>query len=341
MARSNLIPKARQNPLARGSGSLRRSPAPHLRADVSTRSIMSDVLIALSPMLIVSVFFYGFRTLALTLTSVASCIAFEWLFRRAVKKPVSVGDLSAVVTGVLLAYNLPASVPYWIPVVGAAFAILIVKQLYGGIGKNFLNPALAGKAFLLVCFPDVMQTWTQPFEHLPLFGSFEAETAANPLEALKNGLIPDDSALELLLGRHAGALGETCALLLLFGGLYLILRRVISARIPLVYLGTVAVVTLLFPLDGARPLEWMTSQLLSGSLVLAAFFMATDYTTSPVTPLGQTVYAVGCGLVTVFLRYFGGWTESVCFAILIMNSCAWLVDRIRLPQPRGGARDGR
>ena len=339
MPRSTLIPGAKRNPLERG-GSLRGGPAPHLRAENSTRGIMLDMLIVLSPMLLISVFFYGFRSLTLTLTSVAACIAFEWLYERLLKKPITTSDLSAAVTGVLLAYSLPASVPYWIPVVGAAFAILIVKQLYGGIGKNFLNPALAGKAFLLICYPDIMQGWTEPFQHLPIVGQVTAELAMNPLESLKDGILPVDTARELLLGRHAGALGETCALLILICGAVLILRGVIRPRIPLYYLGTVAALTFFFPLGGAHPVDWMLAELLSGSLMLAAVFMATDYTTSPVTTLGQTVYAIGCGLMTVFLRYFGGWIEATCFAILIMNTCVWAIDRIRLPRrPKGGARN--
>lgn len=340
MPDNNLIPRARRNPLASGEATdLYVSGSPHIRADHSTRGIMADVLIALAPALIISVFFYGFRTLTLTLTSVAACIAFEWLYLRLMKKPNTTPDLSAAVTGVLLAYNLPASVPYWIPVVGAAFAILIVKQLYGGIGRNFLNPALAAKAFLLLCYPALMSAWTEPFSYLPMFGAVAGDGSITPLMSLSEGLLPAESWFSLLLGRNTGCLGDGCALVLLLGGVYLCLRRVISPRIPLIFLGTVAVLTFLFPLGGAPRLEWMAAQLLSGSLVLVAVFMATDCTTSPTTKPGQTVFAVGCGLLTVLLRYFGAGAESVCYAVLAMNIVARPLDKLKLTR-KGGARNG-
>lgn len=314
------------------------SSSPHVAALDSTRGIMLDVLIALLPALVVSVFFYGFRSLVLTLITVAACIAFEWLYRAILKKPNSTGDLSAAVTGVLLAFNLPASTPYWVPVVGAAFSIIIVKQLYGGIGKNFINPALAGRAFVMFCFPAYVSTWTPAFEWLPLGGTVDAVTSATPLASMKEGLLPSASAFEMFLGKTGGCLGETCALVLLLGGAYLVLRRVISVRIPLIYLGTVALVTFVFPLGGAARVDWMLANLLSGGLMLGAIFMATDYTTSPVTPRGQVLFAVGCGLLTVFIRYFGSYAEGVSFSILIMNVCVWLFDKVGKPARYGERR---
>ena len=338
MPNNDLIPRARRNPLASGETSeLYVSGSPHIRAEHSTRGIMADVLIALVPALIISVFFYGFRTLSLVLTSTAACIAFEWLYERLMKKPNTTHDLSAAVTGVLLAFSLPASVPYWLPVVGAAFAILIVKQLYGGIGKNFLNPALAAKAFLLLCYPDLMSAWTEPFSYLPLLGAVAGDGSITPLMSLSEGLLPAEGWFSLLLGRNAGCLGDGCALVLLLGGVYLCLRRVISPRIPLVFLSTVALLAFAFPLGGANRVEWMLAQLLSGSLVLAAVFMATDCTTTPTSRPGQTVFAFGCGVLTVLLRYFGAGTESVCFAVLAMNLTTRPLDALKLIRRKGGA----
>ncbi|MDR1117141.1 MAG: RnfABCDGE type electron transport complex subunit D [Oscillospiraceae bacterium] len=314
------------------------SSSPHSSAQDGTGSIMLDVIIALTPALIVSVFFFGMRALTLTLVSAAACIAFEWIYRRLMKKTSSVHDLSAVVTGILLAYNLPVNAPYWICIVGAAFAIIIVKQLYGGIGKNFMNPALTARAFLF-SWPAIMNTFPAVFTKTPVFGSADAVTAATPLAALKTGALPDFSLVELFLGKHGGSLGETSALILLLGGVYLVLRRVISPRIPLCYIGTVAVITFIFPRGGNAPLTWMLYNLLSGGLMLGAIFMATDYSTSPITKTGKTLFGIGCGLLTVFIRYFGSYYEGVSYAILIMNACVWLLDKSARPRryglPRG------
>lgn len=311
--------------------------APHMVGETTTRGIMLDVIIALVPALVMAVYFFGSRALMLTLITVAACIAFEWLYRRAMKKPASVGDLSAVVTGMLLAFNLPASTPYWVAVAGAAFAIVIVKQLYGGIGKNFMNPALAARVFLTVSFSGagLMSLYTEPFARLSAFAPVDAVSAATPLAALHAGSAADFTITELLLGQHGGALGEVSALVLLLGGAYLVLRKVISPRIPLVFLGTVALVTYCFPRGDIQPLQWMLMNLLSGGLVLGAVFMATDYATSPVTARGQVFFAIGCGLLTVFIRYFGSYPEGVSFAILIMNACVWLLDKAGMPRRFG------
>jgi len=311
------------------------SSSPHGGIAEDTRALMLDVIIALTPALILAVFFFGFRALTLTLVSVASCIAFEFLYRKFMKKSISVGDLSAVVTGILLAFNVPASAPYWMIVIGAGFAIIIVKQLYGGIGKNFMNPALAARVFLL-SWPALMTTWPKVFESIPLTGSVaDVVTAATPLASIKAGALPDYTIMELMLGQHGGSLGETSALVLLLGGLYLVLRKVISPRIPLCFIGTVAVLTFIFPRGGVSNLDWMICNVFSGGLILGAVFMATDYATSPVTKRGQIVFGIGCGLITVFIRYFGAYPEGVSFSILVMNACVWFFDRVFRPRRYG------
>ncbi|MBR5430319.1 MAG: RnfABCDGE type electron transport complex subunit D, partial [Firmicutes bacterium] len=281
------------------------SSSPHVAADEGTRSIMFDVIIALVPTLCLSVYYFGWRSLMLTLECTALCVAFEWLWCRLMKKPQPVGDLSAVVTGMLIAFNMPATVPYYVPVVACAFASIVVKQLYGGIGKNFMNPALAGRVFVFLCFTRAMASFPQVFSHAPVFGEgVDVVTSATPLSVLKRGALPEITLTKLLIGQHGGVLGETGTVTLLAGGLYLMLRRVISPRIPLCYLGTVALLCYLFPKGGVDRLQWMLYQLCSGGLMLGALFMATDYVTSPVTGRGRILYGIGCGALTVLFRYF-------------------------------------
>ncbi len=318
---------------------LQVSSSPHIRTGDDTRSIMLDVIIALLPVLALSVYFFGWRSLTLSAVSCGGCVLFEYLYQKLMKKPIRTGDLSAVVTGLLLAYNLPVSAPYWLVLVGDFFAIVIVKQLFGGIGKNFMNPALAARAFLF-SWPGIMSSFPAPFTGVPVLGGVDAVSAATPLSLtyLKSGVLPMEggiSLFDLFLGQHGGCLGETSALLILLGGVYLVFRRVITPRIPLVYLGTVALVTFLTPAEGASNLDWMLCQLLSGGLMLGAVFMATDYATSPVTPRGQWIYAVGCGLLTVFIRYFGTYPEGVSYSILVMNACVWLCDKAGRPRRYG------
>lgn len=310
--------------------------SPHVTSGESTRGAMVDVMIALVPALAVSTYFFGPRVLIMTLVAMVSCVAFEFLYRLLMKKYVSIGDMSACVTGMLLAMCLPANAPYWMAVIGSFFAIVVVKQLYGGLGKNFMNPALAGRVFLF-SFPALMNSFVSAGTDFwsGLGSAADAVTSATPMASLHQGLIPDLSLREMLLGSHGGSLGETPALMLILGGVYLVLRKVITLRIPLWYLGTVAVLTYLFPLGGNDPLEWMLYNLLGGGLLLGAIFMATDYATSPVTPGGQILYAVGCGGLTVFLRYFGVYPEGVSFAILIMNAFAWLFDKAGMPRRFG------
>lgn len=317
----------------------RAAPAPHIASGESVRGIMLDVMVALLPSLGVSTYFFGPRVLLLVLVCMISCVAFEFLYRFLLKKTVSIGDLSACVTGMLLAMCLPASAPYWMAVVGCFFAIVVVKQLYGGLGKNFMNPALAGRLFLF-SFPALMNTWVSAgTDFWPGLGAAaDAVTSATPMASLQQGLLPELSLRELLIGAHAGSLGEVSSIALVLGGFYLILRKTISPRIPFWYIGTVAALTCLFPRGGNAPLEWMLYSLLSGGLLLGAFFMATDYVTSPVTPVGQVLYAVGCGALTVFLRYFGAYPEGVGFAILIMNALVWLFDKAGIPHRYGAPR---
>ena len=311
------------------------SCSPHVHAADGTRSIMLDVVIALVPAIIASIFFFGFRSLCVIAVSVAASVFFEWAYRKILKKDCTVGDCSAIVTGVLLAMVCPVTIPYWTIIIGAFFAIVVVKQLFGGIGTNFLNPALAGRAFLF-SYPVIMTTWVAPGTALSIFGgNADAVTAATPMASLHAGMLPESSLLSCFIGNIGGSLGETSAILLLVGGIYLVIRKVISPRIPLAYIITVAVIAFLFPQGGADRLTWMAYHLCSGGLMLGAIFMATDYATSPVTAGGQVVYGICCGLITMFIRYFGSYAEGVSYAILIMNICVLLLDKIGVPKRFG------
>lgn len=316
--------------------------SPHIKAADDTRSLMADVCLALLPALVVSVLTFGARALVLTVATVISCVFFEWLYNKLLHQPSTIGDLSAVVTGILLTFNIPVAAPIWMPVIGGAFSVIIAKMLFGGIGKNFMNPALAGRAFMMASWPAFMTVWTRPGAELPLFGNVtvtDAISTATPLASLKAGTLPEADALHLFLGQTGGVIGETSALALLIGGAYLIYRKVISINIPAAYILTVAVLTFLFPMGGQGHFEWMLSQVLSGGLMLGAIFMATDYVTSPVTPNGQIIFGVGCGLLTVFIRYFGGLPEGVSYSILLMNTLVWFIDKKTHPRKFGYALD--
>ena len=302
---------------------------PQVRAKRGTREIMLDVIIALIPAMFWGVYVFGWRALLLCVLSVGCSVGFEAATEMLLHRNVTIGDLSAVVTGLLLCMNLPVSVPLWMPVVGAFFAIVVVKQLYGGIGKNFLNPALAGRAFLLASYALFMTTWVVPGS---LAGVVDAETMATPLSYMKAGeALPQYFTLKsMFLGTMPGCLGEVSALALLIGGVYLLVRKVITWHIPVSFIGSVALLTLIFGSKnggGYTHVEWMLDNLLTGGLLLGAFFMATDYSTSPVTAPGRIIYGVGCGALTVLIRVFGGFPEGVSFAILIMNCCAWMFDK--------------
>lgn len=317
------------------------SSSPHIRSNESTRTIMMDVIIAMIPALIMSVFVFGFRALALTLVSVAACVFWEWGYRKLLKKPQSIGDLSAVVTGMLLAFVCPPTLPYWMIIIGDFFAIVVVKQLFGGLGTNFLNPALAGRAFLMLSYPVPMTTWVLPGQEnwVSIISAADAVTGSTPLSAdfMKNGILPDASLADMFIGNVGGCVGEVSAIALLIGGIYLIARKVIRIRIPLAYILTVAVLTLIFSRapEGVSSFTWMLYEIFGGGLFLGAFFMATDYVTSPNTPKGEVIFGIGAGLLVVFIRYFGGYPEGVCYSILIMNICVWLIDKATLPKRFG------
>lgn len=314
----------------------RKRHSPSMKDQATVDGIMLDVMVALTPALCMGVVFYGVKVLALTLISVGACVGFEWLYNRLSGRANTVGDLSACVTGLLLAMSLPATVPYWAPVLGGAFAIVVVKQFYGGLGKNFMNPALAGR-MLLLSFPGMMSTWVDALDWAPLFKAVDGVSAATPMAYLHLGQLPPQTLPQMLLGQHGGAMGEVASFMLVLGGLYLLARRVISWRIPGCFLGTVAVLSFCFPAAGVDRLDWALYNLLGGGLLLGAVFMATDYTTSPVTPRGQMLYGVGCGCLTVVLRLFGSYPDGVGFAILTMNCCVWLLDRVGLPRRFGVA----
>ncbi|MBE6963532.1 MAG: RnfABCDGE type electron transport complex subunit D [Ruminococcaceae bacterium] len=308
---------------------------PHIRGSETTRSIMLDVIVAMVPALVWAVLVFGLKALTLTAVSVIACVFFEWLYRVLMKKPQSVGDLSAVVTGMLLALISPVTINYWMIIIGDFFAIIVVKQLFGGIGKNFINPALAGRAFLVGSYAGAMTSWWNPaVGKAPLFGTPEIDSFATPMSYLKNGDLESLKGLygikEMFLGQHGGSMGEISALLLLIGGVYLIWRKVINWQTPVAYIGTVAVISFLFPKAGTG-LEWMLYSVFGGGLMLGAFFMATDYATSPVTKKGQLIFGIGCGLFTVFIRYFGSYNEGVCYSIMVMNCCTALIDKYTKP----------
>ena len=307
------------------------SSSPHAHSPVTTQTIMRDVLIALIPAMLGSIYFFGFRALLVTLVSAAACVFFEWGFCKIRKLHCKTYDLSAVVTGVLLAFVCPVTIPYWTIILGDFFAIVLVKMLFGGLGKNIVNPALAGRAFLF-SWPVLMSNWVKVgFDNAAgLLSTADAVTAATPMSAMHQGALPEESILDMFLGNIGGCIGETSALLLIIGFLYLLYRKVITARIPLAYIGTVAILAFLFP-QGNDRIAWMAAQVFGGGLMLGAIFMATDYVTSPLTKLGQIVYGIGCGVITILIRYFGGYSEGVTYAILCMNACAVLLDKIGRP----------
>lgn len=316
-------------------GFLSISASPHIRSDEDTRSIMTDVLIALVPALAVAAYMFGIRAILMTAVSVFACEFFEWAYRKLMHKPQSWDDLSAAVTGVLLAFCVPVTLPVWMLLIGDAFAVIVVKQLFGGIGKNFMNPALAARAFLF-SWPAAMNHWVAPLSYSSFISSCaDAVTEATPLSFLSQQAVPSGTTLfQSFIGYVGGSMGEISSFAILLGGIYLLVRRVINLRIPLSFLLTVAVLTFLFPRGNDRFI-WMSWQLLSGGLMLGAVFMATDYVTSPVNPLAQIIFGFGCGVITVFIRYFGSYPEGTTYAILIMNSVVWLLDKA-CPRKRFG-----
>lgn len=316
------------------------SSSPHIRAKESTKHIMRDVILALLPASICGIYFYGTRALGIMLVSILSSAAGEWIFRKLTKQHQTIGDLSAVVTGLLFALIVPATVPYWIVVVGALFAVIVVKGLSGGLGKNIFNPALSARAMMLFIYPAWLTRYAEAGTKLSIFDSpVDMVTSATPLHHMQMPAIPETSISELFFGHASGCIGEASALAILLGACYLLYRKVISPRIPLSYLGTVAILTFVFS-KGETPLVWMLYSLVSGGILLGVFFMATDYATSPVTPKGQIIFGIGCGILTVIFRYYGLYPEGFTYAILLMNSCVWVIDRFTMPRRFGVKKEG-
>ena len=300
------------------------SVSPHVREQSTTQSIMRDVIIALLPILAFGVYHFGIGALQVIIISVVTCVIGEILFDLAVKKPVTVFDGSAVVTGLILAINLPATAIWWMPVLGGLFAIVAVKMLFGGLGQNFMNPALAARCFLLISFSGRMTDFTM-----------DGVSSATPLAAMKAGELPD--LLSLFLGFHGGCIGEVSALAIFAGGMYLIVKKVISVRIPLTYILSTAAFILLINLinGGDISTNYLLAQVLSGGLLVGAFFMATDYATSPITPKGQLLYGILLGLFTALFRTVGSSAEGVSYAIIICNLLVPLIENITIPKPFG------
>lgn len=315
---------------------LKATLPPHIRGNDSTAKVMGCVLLPLLCVIALSTYYFGFRVVIITLISVLSCVLTEWLYERLTMKKLTIGDLSAVVTGVLLACTLPPSIPIWMPLIGGVFAILIAKQIFGGIGKNFANPALAARAFMMLSWPASFTSWPQVHQNLSLFKSIEGgvdfTVSATPLAALKQGAIPSTDLTQLFIGERGGCIGETAALILIAGGLFLLATKVITWHIPTAYIGTVAIIAALLPRNTYMSLgTYVLTEILSGGILLGAIYMATDYSTSPVHPIGKIIFGIGCGAITMFIRYKGSGVESVCFAILIMNCFTWMIDRATAP----------
>ena len=304
------------------------STSPHIRAKQTTRRIMLDVCLALTPALAASVWHFGTRALLVTAISVFSCAAFEALFNLITKRGQTIRDCSAAVTGMLLAFNLPATLPFWMVPVGAFVAIVVVKQLFGGLGKNFANPAITARIVLTLGFALPMTAWS-----VPNADSWDAVATATPMNILASGEGTLPGLLKMFLGQRPGSLGETCALALLLGGAYLCLRGVISPQVPVCFIGTVALWSLF---QGGFDLTFMAYQVLGGGLLLGAIFMATDYATSPVSMKGKIVFAVGCGLMTCLIRFYSNMPEGVSFAILLMNLLSPHIEKLTAPKVFGG-----
>lgn len=315
------------------------SSSPHIRSKETVSRIMLDVVIALVPAMIGSVYFFGLNALKLILISVASAVVCEAIIQKLFKKEVTIKDFSAVITGILLAFNLPANAPWWIPVFGSAFAIIVVKQLFGGLGSNFMNPALAARAVLLASWPNIMSNFTLP--------GADAVTGATPLAIMKFGAADATasatvaqagselpSLFDMFIGNIGGAIGETSALLLLIGALYLLIRRVIDWKTPVFYIATTAIMLLVLGV----PTDELMYHILGGGLILGAFFMATDYASAPVTPVGQIIFGIGAGILTALIRVKGGFPEGVSYSILLMNVASPLIEKFTAPKIFGRAK---
>jgi len=303
--------------------------SPHIRGNFRTNRIMLDVVLALLPAYIVGVCRFGIDALLVGVVSIAAAVVSEWLYSVVTRTRNTIVDGSAAVTGLLLAMTLPASVPLWQVAIGAAFAIIVIKALCGGLGQNIFNPALSGRALLMLIFPASVTRYL-----------VDGVSQATPLHHMIMPALPEESVMDMFLGVCPGSIGEISALALILGGAYLVWRKVISARTPVAYISTVAVLTLVFSKTG-HPVQWMLYNLFSGGLMLGAIFMATDYATSPVTAKGQVIYGVGCGALTVFFRSYGIYPEGVTYAILLMNALVWIIDRHTAPRRFGVKKGGK
>lgn len=309
------------------SSSIIVSGTPHVRSKESIQSIMRDVVIALIPASVMGIYYFGIKALMLIIVSIVSSVVFEWGYEKILKKPVTISDFSAILTGLLLALNLPATASWWVPVVGSFIAIVIAKQFYGGLGQNFINPALIGRAFLVAAYPT--QTTGAAFATGRMV--VDASTYATPLAELKAGtaIVNADAIKNALIGNIGGTIGETCAIALIIGGIYLLVKHVISWRIPVVYIVVVFILTSLMRGNGFLGGVY---EILCGGLMLGAIFMATDYVTSPISAKGQIIFAIGCGVLTSLIRVYGGYPEGVSYSILIMNLAVPLIDRVTRPR---------
>ena len=303
------------------------SSSPHVRSKDTTERIMLYVIIALLPTTLFGIYNFGYRALILILVTIASCVASEWIFNKIVHKKQTINDLSAVVTGLLLALNLPATLPWWEAVLGGVFAIVVVKCMFGGLGQNFMNPALGARCFLLIAFAANMTNFT-----------IDSYTGATPLAAMRNG--DAVNTMDMLIGRTAGTIGETSAIAILIGAIFLILMGVIDLRIPGSYIITFVIFMLLFSGHGA---DWtyITAQLCGGGLMLSAFFMATDYVTSPITPMGQIIFGICCGIFTGLFRCFGANAEGVSFAIILSNILVPMIEKYTVPRAFGMVKEAK
>lgn len=304
---------------------LNMSISPHVRSKDTTQSVMMDVAIALIPSIIIGIYYGGWRAALVVALSVGSCVLCEFIYEKLMKLPVTVSDWSAVVTGLILACNLYSTAPIWLPILGGAFAIIVVKMLYGGLGQNFMNPACAARCFLLISFPSIMTSYP----------ALDGVSSATPLTMLSSG--ETVSLSSLLLGNHVGTIGETSAVAILIGFLYLVFKKVISPRITLCTFGSAALFLVIFGNMAGETVNasFMTTQLLAGGLLFGAVFMATDYVTAPVTKWGQVIYAVVIGLLVAFIRCYGGSTEGMSYAIIIANLLTPLIERATVPKPFG------
>ncbi|MSS62614.1 RnfABCDGE type electron transport complex subunit D [Velocimicrobium porci] len=297
------------------------SASPHVRSKTSTKTIMRDVAIALLPASAFGVYQFGIKALLLILTCVAASVLSEYIYEKAMKKPITTYDYSAVVTGLLLALNLPSTAPIWLAVIGSVFAIIVVKQVFGGLGQNFMNPALGARCFLLISFTSRMTDF-----------SIDGVAGATPLAAVKAGeIVP---IFDMFIGKTSGTIGETSVICILIGAVYLLIKKIITPRIPFIYIGTLLVFAGIFGGHGFEP-SYLAAQLFGGGLMLGAFFMATDYVTSPITPMGQVIFAVCLGILTGIFRIFGGSAEGVSYAIIFCNLLVPLIEKVTIPVPFG------